>query len=449
MNPLHRLTIILATMSLGASVAAQAGDIVARVGERVTVHLHTGKLPTPLAERLADEALTHAESALPIVDKLLGSRDNAMLTLHVHAHEKTFRDAAQEHAPRRFLREDFSLPQSSQAFVLLWPQLPEATLELVGLPSPTADGLVRHTAQLIAAQRHPAAAKDPWLAELFGFGALEILRNPKAAADVDLAWDTRRFDAAWRLRKGRAQSLRTWLHDDAPTTRDDYDDVQGQQAILAQLLNDKTGSWAKKLFAKKPKDDAEPRSIRAAALEGVLGSDWAKTETRLTRLLREQDPKHLVALPMVLRDGTRIVFAGTKSHAAILQDQRNVPTGPFAVSLRLVATGECDFRVHFPWQQEDVLGAFLTAGQASFEIWDAKSNQWRTEHKERCAIEAGKPFDIRLEVRGELQLFIDDELVLRMPATNLDNDRTLSFACNFGVATLENLRIEALPVEKK
>lgn len=445
---LRHLPPALLMMALATAVAAQEDQPVTRAGKRVSVLLHAEGLPGKLADRLADEAFAQAESALPMIDKLLGSRDNDPITLHVYSQEKAFRDVERQLAPRRFLREDFSLPQAAVAHVALWPQLPRTSLERVGLPSPTADALVRHTAQLVVAQRQPAAAADPWLAEVFGFGVLETLRNPKGLADVDLPGDTRRFAAAWRVREGHRQGLAAWIEDETPGSRDDHDELQADQAIFSQLLRDKSASWAKKMFAKKPKDGTDPRAIRKAALEAVLGSDWLKTEARLDKLLREQDPTFRIELPMVHRDGDRTVIAGTKAMAGILYAQRDVPTGPFVVSMQLTATADCDFRVQLPWRKDDVLGIQLTEGQASFDEWVASTNKWTPVRGERTPMQADQPIAIRIEVRGEVQLFVGEELVLRQPATDLGTKRPVGFACNFGVATLTELRIEPLPAGK-
>ncbi len=420
------------------SPPAQQEPVVTQ-GKQLAVQFHRGKLPEAPGLRLSAEALEAAESRVPAIERLLLIRA-APATIHVHADPAAYRAIEKQVTGAQGLRNLLVDAARQEAHVLLRPQLAAGDLELVGLPRPTQDGIVRAVAQLLAAQKSRAAVADPWLGEVFAWAVLEGAA-PLPKPGVDPWIDSRR----WHL--STAVALRTWVMDPPRISKvDDQHRQDAVQCMIAQLISARGDDWARRWLQNPLKATESVHTVREGAVERILGRDWTKMRARWESAIKALDVPFHVQSPMLQVDGKRWLFVGSSAESASMTAQRPLPEGPY----RIAATCEVrpdseDLRLELDWDSQSLLGVFLKPGAVELDQWVA--NAWHKIASSRAPIVAGKPFDVAVEVGREsehLTVVVDGERVLRWRYSPRTMRGPWSIANNNGVAWIQDLRAEAI-----
>jgi hypothetical protein len=436
--------LLLAAMAGAQEPAPPAASPSEAKGPHFHVQFHHAGLPGPLAERLAAAALAGAESAWPAAEKLLQLGRGRPATIHLYDDAATFRTLEQQHTGSKDLREVVVRLREQEAHLLLWPTLVPRDLDVVGLPVTTIDNLVLAAAQLLAAQRSNAAASDPWLGTVFAYAVLEGRAPRPATAGVDPIYDWRRH---WHCDQEQPPSVRSWiLNDSPPRTRDELERANEACCLFAQMLANGGADWARKLLASPAKPGAGATVVRDAAVERVLGKDWAKTSDRWRQLLIGWRPEFLATAPMVARDGARWLMIGSFEKPATMWWLRKLPEGPYRLQLRCTLHHRDDdgLRVEMDWDEKSLVAFFLRSGGVAVGTWTREKN-WGPLTQARAAIVAGKPFDVVIAVDaepGRVTVDVDGVRALRWPYAGRTMQRSIALVKNEGPAWVEGVRIE-------
>ena len=446
---------------MGTNVASCAGLLVpcllltavptqsplVRTGAHFAVHLHAAALPTPLAERLADQALAAAESVWTRCEQTIGAKAGQVAIVHLHGDEKAFR-AAQRAAGGSTFRDAYVRLEGPEAHVLLWPTLSAAALEIVGLPDPTAHEVIRSAAILVATRHSAAAVADPWLAEVFAWGVLEEMVNPQHRFGVDPAYDTRRQPLVRKLDARDALVLKgTILDFEVAPTREAAEEDDGHQCLLARTMAAHHKDWAKRLLDKPSKKAGSRAEIRTAAVERALGNNWIKTDALFTKLHQQAQPLFQLTAPMAASRDGKLLCAGAPERSMQFQSVVLPPAGDYAVRGRFTIQpcGDDAFRIQLDWNQKSMVGFFFAVGKWSIESWEV-GGDWKTLASGKAPIHRNVPFDAAVEVGKNVRMLVSGaEIAAWEPG-----DRTMrgrwSVGVNDCVVTIEGLRCEATGV---
>lgn len=437
MNP---STTFLAAFCLASPLAAQTPTV--RTGPHFVVHLHGGTLPTALVERLADSALTAAESAWPWLERLLAAKAGKPANLHLHTDEPTFR-AAQKTAALSPFRDAFVDFATQQAQVLIWPKLSPKALELTGLPDPTAHELVRCAAMLVAAQFSSAAQADPWLAELVAWGLLEEMQNPKHAFGVDPAYDTRRQPLVRKLAANELLVLRgTILDFEVPASREAVAEDDAHQCLVARTMAATGKDWAQKLLAKPTKKTRA--EIRQAAVERVFGTNWNKTEGLFLKLHQNARPLWQLTAPMAaLRDG-RLLCVGVTQQSMQFQAVELPGPGDYAIrgTFEIRPCDDDAFRIQLDWDGKSMIACFFAVGKWSVEKWEVGGN-WQKLAEGKAPIFPKVPFEASVEVGKNVRMLVFGQEIAAWDYGARTMRGRWSVGVNDCVVWIDKLRYEA------
>lgn len=438
-----RIGLALAAAS-AAPLAAQSATVV-ETGPHVAVQLHCGALTEPLGRRLAAAALAAAEGTWPTVERLLLLRPGKPATIELHADEAAFRAIEKTATSASRFRELVVHLDRQEAHVLLWPQLLPRDLEIVGLPAPTRDLVVRAAAQLFAAQKSTAVLVDPWLAEVFAYAVLEGKQAQSPKYGVDAVFDSRRWNHEGA---GEKPTLRRWVTEAARSaTRAELEIAEEGKCLAAQLLAGCGADWARRFLANPLRPGDSARVVREAAVERLLGTDWQKNEARWQKQLAAIRVPFYVRSPMVAPAGRRLLLLGSPDQAATLNGAAALPQGPFRIcaTCELVAPEEDGLRLQLDWDEQSLLGVFLRPGAVRLSQWEP-GKPWAVLDEGKAAIANGRPFDVVAEVdaeRGVLTVAIDGTVALRWPYGARGMRGLWSLAKNEIPAYVEGLRVEA------
>jgi hypothetical protein len=435
-----------------ARAQAPAPAPLVRSGAHFVVHLHPGALPPPLAARLADEALAAAESAWAKTAEWLSLREQKPPVIHVHAEVAAYRAVEKQYGGGGVPIESLGRLEAQEAHVLMWPTLSAKALEIVGLPSPTSQAIVQRAAQLSAAQYAPAAVKDPWLAEVFGYGVLETIVNPDHKFGLEPAYDTRRSFYFQLLEERQPPLLKSMVLDYAvPKTRREHDDEEERKCTMAQMMAATGPGWAKKLLAKTTRKVTARVDTRFAAIESVLGTDWVKTESLFSKMGQNVRPVWKENLPMTTVRGNRLMMVGNDDHTASFHAVQLPKKGAdYALrgTFELQPCGDESCRLQLDWDEKSMIGVFFLPGKFQVKRW-AVGGDWEMLKEGNAPIVAKKPFEAAVEV-GKTQIRV---LVGGVEAgTWACGERGMHgrwlMAVNDCVVFIENLRIEYSTAKK-
>lgn len=439
---------VVALLALNATVVAQ--DVLVRKGAHFEVHFHGSAIDSALANKIADQALAAAESGWPVASKLLKLRKVTAPAVHVYTDIEEFRKLEKQHTGGKLPLESFASLGEQEAHILLWPVLMPEALKVIGLSDTTRQTIIRRGAQLIAAQRCSLAIGDPWLGEVFAYGVLEKVTNPKHDNGVDPAYDTRRALLHHDLKHGNPREVRnTFLDFSAPTTRREYELQEEKKCLMAQVMAACNKSWAQKLLpAKKPKkkDKHKPAVVvRSAQVKKVLGKNWTKTESQFSKICNKVDPVWRVTGAMVAADKDGLVMAGNSDHTAALTGQEEAPDGNYAIhcTAKLHPSGEDSFRIQLDWDQKSMIGCFFGVGRVEIKRWSAEKN-WELLAEGKAPINANVPFEASVESGDKVRLLVNGDSFLEWDRGSRDMHGIWSVAINDCVAWLGKLRIEPL-----
>jgi len=439
---------ITALLALNATVVAQ--DAIVRKGAHFEVHFHSGATDSGLAGKIADDALTAVESSWPVASKLLKLRKVKASTVHLYADIEEFRGLEKKHTGGKLPLESFSRLGEQKVHVLLWPVLMPKSLAVIGLTDTTRQTLIRSGAQLLAAQRCSLAIGDPWLAEVFAYGVLEKITNPKHDNGVDPAYDTRRAFLHHDLKHGNPREVRnTFLDFSAPTTRREYETQEEKKCLMAQVMAACNKSWAQKLLpAKKAKKKDKPKQaviVRSGQVKKVLGKNWTKIESQFSKICNKLEPVWRITGAMVAAHKDGLVMAGNSDHTAALTGQEEAPDGNYVIrcTAKLHPSGEDSFRIQLDWDQKSMIGCFFGVGRVEIKRWSAEKN-WELLAEGKAPINANVPFEAAVESGDKVRLIVNGDSFLEWDRGSRDMHGIWSVAINDCVAWLSKLRIEQL-----
>jgi hypothetical protein len=394
----------LALLTLAPFLPAQTPEPLKRAGAHFVVEFHAAKLPDALAARLADESLAAAESAWPVLEKLVAVHPDPPLTIHVHVEPAPFRAIEQKLSTYKVPVEAVADLAAREAHVKLWPELSVQALEQVGLPATTAANILFQAARCTIAAAAATPADDPWYAEVVAYQVLETVTNPTAASGVDAAYDTRRW-RGWYWRKDAPIESKRFVADvSTPTIPIDWEVQQGTRAMLAQLLASTGSGWARKLLAKPKKAGASVGDTRVAAVESVLGSDWGKIDSRYEKMLKTVRPAWLVLQPELVMRKNRWLLVGAGNHAATASlAELHPPRGDYAIrgKFAMEGLGTAQLRVQLDWDGKSLVGVSFLPNKVVLAIADEKGkpNDIATFEVD---LQLGRTFEVSLEVVGPI-----------------------------------------------
>jgi hypothetical protein len=342
--------------------------------------------------------------------------------------------------------------EAQEAHVMMWPTLSAKALEFVGLPSPTNQAIVMRAAQLSAAQYAPAAVKDPWLAEVFGYGVLESLVNPEHKFGFEPAYDTRRSFYFQLLEERQPPKLKSMVLDyEVPKTRREYDDEEERKCTMAQMMVATGAGWAKKLLAKTTRKVTARVDTRFAAIENVLGTDWVKTESLFSKMGQTVRPVWKENLPMTTVRGNRLMMVGNDDHTASFHAV-SLPQKGSDYTLRgtfeLQPCGDDSCRLQLDWDEKSMIGVFFRPGKYQVKRW-ALGGDWEMLKEGNAPIVAKKPFEADVEVgKTQVRVLVGGAEVGTWPCGDRGMHGRWLMAVNDCVVFIENLHIE-YPTAKK
>lgn len=433
---------------VGSAVAALAqAAAVEKAGVHFVLKFHHGKLPAPLAERLAGEALTAAEGIWPTVERLLLLRAGPPATIHLHAVEADYRAIEKQITSAVGDRLDMVVRLAEQeAHIAFLPALLAPDLEVVGLPVSVANHVVLAAAQLLAAQKSKAAVTDPWLAGVFAYGVLEGKQAQAPRYGIDPVFDSRRW---YHASAEDPPSLRRWVTEVmlAPA-RPGLEYAEEGKVLVAQLVAGSGGDWARRLLQNPAKPTDPAVVVREAAIERLLGSDWAKIDARWRKQLAAVRVPFYVRSPLVAVRGKRLLLVGSPDVAATLNAEEELPTGPYRIRATFETTGsESDgVRLQLDWDGTSLLGLFFRPGDVRLEEWQA-DKPWASVASAKVPIVNGKPFDVVVEVGNETKMLVvsvDGLQALRWNHGARGMRGSWSIAKNQTPVFVEGLRVEAI-----
>jgi hypothetical protein len=445
-------TAAVAAASLLAVARAQAPAPLVRPGAHFVVHLHPGKLPPALAAQLADESLAAAESAWAKTAEWLSLREQKPPAIHVHAEVAAYRAIEKQHGGGAVSIESIGRLEAQEAHVLLWPTLSEKAMAIVGLPSSTGQAIVQRAAQLSAAQFAPAAVKDPWLAEVFGYAVLESIVNPGHKFGLEPAYDTRRSFYFQLLEERQPPQLKSMVLDfEVPATRRDHDDEEERKCTMAQMMAATGPDWAKKLLTKTTRKATARVDTRFAAIESVLGSNWVKTESLFSKLGQNVKPVWKENLPMTTVRGKRLMMVGNDDHTASFHAVQ-LPKKGSDYTLRgtfeLQPCGDDSCRLQLDWDEKSMIGVFFRPGKYQVKRW-ATGGDWEMLKEGNAPIVPKQPFEAAVEVgKTQVRVLIGGAEVGTWPCGDRGMHGRWLMAVNDCVVFIENLHIE-YPAAKK
>ncbi|HEX6812828.1 MAG TPA: hypothetical protein VF384_14475 [Planctomycetota bacterium] len=441
----------VAAAALLTVTRAQSAEPLVRPGAHFVVHFHGGKLPAALAGKLADESLAAAESAWAKIAELLSLREQKPPAVHVYAEEAAFRAVEKRLGGGGVPVESLGKLDAQEAHVLMWPQLSEKALAIVGLPSPTAQAIVSRAAQLSAAQQAPAAVKDPWLAEVFAYAVLESIVNPKHTFGLEPAYDTRRSFYFQLLEARQPPQLKSMVLDfEVPATRRDHDDEEERKCTMAQMMSATGGTWAKKLLSKPAKKITARVEARLQAIESVLGDNWVRTESLFSKMGQIVKPVWKENLPMTAVRGKRLMMAGNDDHTASFHAVQLPPKSDYAIrgTFELHPCGDDSCRVQLDWDEKSMIGVFLRVGKWQVKRWQT-GGDWEQLKEGNAPIAPKQPFEVGVEVtKAAVRVLIGGVEVGTWPCGDRAMRGRWLMAVNDAVLFLENLRLEPLAAKK-
>ncbi|HEU4420301.1 MAG TPA: hypothetical protein VFT55_15295 [Planctomycetota bacterium] len=435
-----------AAASLLAVAPAQAQATLDRSGAHFAVHFHPGALPQALAARLADESLAAAESAWAKTAEWLSLREQKPPAIHVYAEVAAYRAVEKQHGGGAVPIESMARLEAQEAHVLLWPQLSNEALAIVGLPSSTSQAILQRAAQLSVAQFAPTAVKDPWLAEVVGYGVLESIVNPGHKFGLEPAYDTRRSFYFQLLEDRQPPQLKSMVLDfEVPATRRDHDDEEERKCTMAQMMAATGPGWAKKLLAKTKRKVTARVDTRFAAIESVLGTDWVKIESLFSKLGQNVKPVWKENLPMTALRGTRLLMAGNDNHTASFHAVQLPKKGSdytVRATFELHPCGDDSCRLQLDWDEKSMIGVFFGPGKFQVKRW-ATGGDWQMLKEGKAPIVAKQPFEAAVEVgKTQLRVLVGGAEVGTWPCGERGMHGRWLMAVNDCVVWIENLRIE-------
>ncbi len=441
----------IAAVSIAAlwSVAPAAQDDVVRTGKTCVLTVHPGDHEDELASRIADEAFAAIEQLRPLLERWQ-VRPASPVAVHLHLAAPSFRAVEKQVQTYTFTVDEFCHQDGSEGHVLQSPLLSRAMLERLGLPPWTEATLQRIAAQLVALQLAETTRRDPWLGEVFAFGALDALRNPSGAYGVDPSFDGRRGAYARFHAEGNGSSFAGFLAVDRPLHTPDDLALRHEYATLAAQYFATTGSsWARKLLA-TPKSALARGPARSWIVESILGKDAAKNEYRFQKLVGALRPTWFAAWSGVgVRDG-RIVLAGATDRSA--RAWGRCPAAAFAVrgSVTLAGSGERELRVNVDFDEHrSIVVAFVVGQGCTTYLWRDDKPGYKQLQRVELPLEVDTPFEIAIEVDTEVRVLVGGALVLTQPCEGAPPRHGWAVATNASLVFLERLRCEPLAARKK
>ncbi len=423
-----------------------------RTGPHFVVHFHAGKLAAELTGRLADEALAAAEYAWAPAERLLGTQRGELTTIHVHAAESAYRTLARQHSTNNGFLPQFLRHAEKEAQVAMLPELAPADLTILGLPRTTKDSIVLVAAEAFASQRAPVVATDPWLAQVFAYGVLEGKQAQASVYGVDFVFDNRRFNYAGR---DDAPMLQLALMSKPPKDGGEFTMAEEIKVFAAQLFAGSGNDWARKLLQSPSKALKEVRFVREAAVERMLGKDWAKTQAKWHKQIKAAKVPFSIASPLVTHLGKRLVLVGNENRSCTVYAEDPVPAGAYRIlatcELTSAAT-DSPFRIQLDAQDAGMLGVWLRKGRVHLDQWTQATDDWDVLVEGKAPITRGIAFTVAIEVGaepGKLVVRIDGQEVLRWDCSKRTMRGKWSLANGEGVGYVEGLRIEPITAPGK
>lgn len=437
--------LLLATAAALPSQTPLPADAVQSQGKHFVVHLHPGELPEPLAARLAESALAAAERAWALAAKALSVRASPPLTLHVYAARDGYRAVEQRLGPQaRFRLDEFLDPASGDGHLPLRPDLDAAMLERLGLPQTTEQAVVRLAIAQLVRQQLPADSADPFLEQVVGMGLAEQLTNPARRCGVDAEFDTRRAYDWEDRRAGTSIGLRDLIQCQGDDSRASWDRARDYRAVLAQFLASVDSGWARKLVAaarrRQPGADVD---ARLAAVAGLLGDDWLRSQQRFTRFRSELQPAWRQDAPMLDMRQPRWLLVGGLGPAAIAA-VAPPPAGDYEISGSFVLEpfDGSELRVQLDWNGDNLIGALFDHEGVRLMHWDNRAGKWSALRSHDIAIASGRPRSFGVTVTAdEVRVELDGTVLFGWPSEGRGMHGSWGLAGN-GVVGLERLRIE-------
>jgi hypothetical protein len=336
--------------------------------------------------------------------------------------------------------------ERGEGHVLLVPALTHEQLAVVGLPATTADALVLAGAEATIVGCSPVARDDPWLSRIFAFCVLETLRNAKGVWSVDAGFDARRFSAWSRAARGDDYRLEQRLAD-AFDLGNEFSVLYADEVacVVSWLLDNNRSRFASKLLA-KPKRGASVDETRVAVVEGVLGKSWRELEERIGKLMAGGAPRWAGQVQPERRDD-RLLFAGTggKLGRPGIMAASAPPEGDFAIRTRAEFTTDDDV-VAFRIGQDGTSALSIELKVGSVETArDGYADDTRDElGSARAEIARGVPFDVAIELAGDVVVRIDGAVAMQFAAGDRDPHGFGSVGHVAGLFWLDEPRVDPL-----
>jgi hypothetical protein len=306
-------------------------------------------------------------------------------------------------------------------------------------------------AEAVAAQRAPVVAIDPWLAHVFAYAVLEGKQAQSPVYGVDYVFDNRRYEYA---SSDNPPKLRSVLLSVPPTTPGEFVWAEETKVLAAQLFAGCGAEWARKLLQSPSKPTKDVRAVRDAAVERVLGKDWAKTEAKWQKQIAAIKVPFWIVSPLVVHHGKRLALVGTRETASTVFAEDPVPKGAYRIKATCALSGVDSgggLRIQLDWDEESLIGVRLHQDLIDLALWVEGDPDWKVLTQGKAAIALHKPFDVAIDVGVEpnnLVLRIDGVEVLRWDCSKRAMRGSWSLANNEAVSFVEDLRIEPVAAGK-
>lgn len=446
---------LLLAVALGGSLVAQDATI-ERTGKVVRIVFHPGDLTLGTGDRMADQALAAAEAFWPTLQKMLPVRTAEPLPVHLYRIEKEFR-AAELGSALRYLREE-CVDKAGVGHVLFGNAQSANELDTIGLPAPVLDRLRWVVAEQAIAPLVPANDEGGWLRTIAVVGAVEAASNPEQEPGVDIAFDARRLLLYYKLQAKEVLTLDSLLAMDmACADRAAWDFTLACCTVAAQHLGTSGSGWARKLLGKQreSKGQTTPYRRRKQAVEGVLGTDWTKTEERFRRTYQSIAPLWEVTDPLFVPGPKRSLLLGTPTVSAMVTGVAPPPAGDYVIHGRAQYDADADarevvFRIEVGYGGKEMLGAHFSIDETRIATWSDAKNQWLHKVVFDTERPLGQPFEFRVEVtKTELRVLVPGTAPLVYAHGGVETHTLWRFASRGGILWLDPIRIEPLVTPKK